>query len=110
MFSFFQIKIYRRKFIAYAIFTLFMGLILSVLTTLVLLQQWLENAQNQAADAFSRVESILQNDAERIESYLQRVYSNNGLVADVRYFLANSAEGYLTGRLQNSLSHRFQRM
>lgn len=102
MFSFFQIKIYRRKFIAYAIFTLFMGLILSVLTTLVLLQQWLENAQNQATDAFSRVESILQNDAERIEAYLQRVYSNNGLVADVRFFLANSAEGYLTGRLQNS--------
>ncbi|MFB8377763.1 sensor histidine kinase [Paenibacillus taichungensis] len=102
MFSFFQIQIYRRKFIAYAIFTLFMGLILSVLTTLVLLQQWLENAQNQAADAFSRVESILQNDAERIEAYLQRVYSNNGLVADVRFFLANSAEGYLTGRLQNS--------
>ncbi|WP_315792520.1 sensor histidine kinase [Paenibacillus sp. BIC5C1] len=102
MFSFFQIQIYRRKFIAYAIFTLFMGLILSVLTTLVLLQQWLENAQNQAADAFSRVESILQNDADRIEAYLQRVYSNNGLVADVRFFLANSAEGYLTGRLQNS--------
>ncbi|MCG7381657.1 histidine kinase [Paenibacillus sp. ACRRY] len=102
MFSFLQIKIYRRKFIAYTIFTLFMGLILSILTSLVLLQQWLENAQNQAADAFSRVESMLQNDSDRIEAYLQRVYSNNGLVTDVRFFLANSAEGYLTARLQNS--------
>lgn len=102
MFSFFQIKIYRRKFIAYTIFTLFMGLILSVFTSLFLLQQWLENAQNQATDDFFRVESRLQNDAERIEAYLQRVYSNNGLVADVRFFLANSAEGYLTSRLQNS--------
>ena len=102
MFSFFQIKIYRRKFIAYAVFTLFMGLLLSLLTTLFLLQQWIEQAQNQAADTFSRVESKLQNESERIESYLQRVYSNHGLAADVRYFLGNSAEGYLTQRLQNS--------
>lgn len=102
MFSFLQIKIYRSKFIAYTAFTLFMSLILSVLTTFILLQQWFENAQDQTSDAFSRVESQLQNDSKRIDAYLQRVYSNSGLVADVRFFLGNSAEGYLTGRLENS--------
>jgi len=102
MFSFFQIKIYRGKFIAFAVFALLMGIGLSALATYLLLEQWLENAKSQAADSFSRVESALQNDSERIDAYLQRVYSNSGLVADVRYFLGNSAEGYLTVRLQNS--------
>jgi two-component system sensor histidine kinase YesM len=102
MFSFFRIKIYREKFFAYAVFVFFMGLSLIALTTFIMLQQWLEDVRNQAAGAFSRVESTLQNDSSRIEAYLQRVYSNGGLVADVRYFLGNSAEGYLTGRLQNS--------
>ncbi|WP_238392664.1 sensor histidine kinase [Paenibacillus antri] len=102
MFSFFQIKIYRGKFIAYTVFVLFMGLGLSALTTFLLLDQWLENARNSAAGSFARVESALQNDAKRIEAYLTRVYSNSGLVADVRFFLGNSAEGYLTGRLRNS--------
>ncbi|WP_217593446.1 sensor histidine kinase [Cohnella sp. GbtcB17] len=102
MFSFFQIQIYRGKFIAFAVIALLIGLGLSALATYVLLVQWLENAKSQAADSFSRVESALQNDSERIDAYLQRVYSNAGLVADVRYFLGNSAEGYLTVRLQNS--------
>ncbi|MFD2331168.1 sensor histidine kinase [Cohnella sp. GCM10020058] len=102
MFSFFQIKIYRGKFIAFAVFALLMGLGLSALATYVLLEQWLENAKSQAADAYARVEGALQNDSDRIDAYLQRVYSNSGLVADVRYFLGNSAEGYLTVRLQNS--------
>ncbi|WP_271754660.1 sensor histidine kinase [Cohnella sp. JJ-181] len=79
-----------------------MGIGLSALATYVLLEQWLENAKSQAADSFSRVESALQNDSERIDAYLQRVYANSGLVADVRYFLGNSAEGYQTARLDNS--------
>lgn len=102
MLSFLQIKIYRGKFIAYTLFVVFIGLVLGVLTYAVLLQQWVENARNEASMAFSQVGNDLQYDADRIEAFMQRVYSNNGLMADVRNFLGNNAEGYLTSRLQDS--------
>ncbi|RED55989.1 sensor histidine kinase [Cohnella lupini] len=104
--SFMQIKIYRGKFIAYAIFVVFIGLALGALTCAVLLDQWLGNARNDADGAFSRVENSLQYDADRIEAFMQRVYSNDGLVSDIRSFLGNNAEGYLTSRLQLSQFNR----
>ncbi|MGM1046763.1 MAG: sensor histidine kinase [Bacillota bacterium] len=67
-----------------------------------LLNQWVGNARIEAANAFSRVENELQYDADRIEAYMQRIYSNTGLMDDARSFLSSSAEGYLTSRLQNS--------
>lgn len=100
--SFLQIKIYRGKFIAYAVFVVFIGLAIGVMTCAVLLDQWIDNHRSETASAFSRVENSLVFDADRIEAYMQRIYSNSGLVADVRYFLGNSAEGYLTRRLQDS--------
>lgn len=102
--SFWQIKIYRGKFIAYTVFVVSIGLTLGALTCAVLLYQWIENARSEAVSAFARIEGELQSDNDRIEAYMQRIYSNNRLMTDVRYFLGNSAEGYLTGRLQNSQS------
>ncbi|MCJ8010829.1 histidine kinase [Paenibacillus sp. KQZ6P-2] len=102
MCSFLQIKIYRGKFIAYTVFVVSIGLAIGALTCVVLLNQWVDNARNEAASAFIRVENAFQYDADRIEAYMQRVYSNSGLMADVRCFLGNSAEGYLTNRLQDS--------
>ncbi|SMF77107.1 Sensor histidine kinase YesM [Paenibacillus uliginis N3/975] len=100
--SFLQIKIYRHKFIAYVIFVVAIGLTLGTLTCAMLLNQWVGNARIEAANAFSRVENELQYDADRIEAYMQRIYSNTGLMDDARSFLSSSAEGYLTSRLQNS--------
>lgn len=100
--SFLQIKIYRHKFIAYVIFVVAIGLTLGTLTCAMLLNQWVGNARIEAANAFSRVENELQYDADRIEAYMQRIYSNPGLMDDARSFLSSSAEGYLTSRLQNS--------
>jgi Predicted signal transduction protein with a C-terminal ATPase domain len=104
--SFMQIKIYRGKFIAYAVFVVFIGLALGALTCAVLLDQWVGNSRNEATGAFSRVENSLQYDADRIEAFMQRVYSNSGLVSDIRSFLGNNAEGYLTSRLQGSQYNR----
>ncbi|AZN38776.1 sensor histidine kinase [Paenibacillus albus] len=104
--SFLQIKIYRGKFIAYSVFVVCIGLALGAITCAVLLDQWIQNSRNEASGAFTRVENTLQNDADRIEAFMQRVYSNSGLIADVRYFLGNSAEGYLTSRLQDSHYNR----
>ncbi|QHW32285.1 sensor histidine kinase [Paenibacillus rhizovicinus] len=104
--SFMQIKIYRGKFIAYAVFVVFIGLTLGALTCAVLLDQWVGNSRNEAAGAFSRVENGLQYDSDRIEAFMQRVYSNSGLVSDIRSFLGNNAEGYLTSRLQSSHYNR----
>ncbi|QHT58556.1 sensor histidine kinase [Paenibacillus lycopersici] len=106
MHSFLQIKIYRGKFIAYAVFVVFIGLTLGAVTCAVLLDQWVGNARNEAAGSFARAESALQYDADRIESFMQRVYSNSGLVTDIRCFLGNNAEGYLTSRLQESHFNR----
>ncbi|WP_219834614.1 sensor histidine kinase [Paenibacillus sp. R14(2021)] len=106
MFTFMQIKIYRGKFIAYAVFVVFIGLALGALTCAVLLDQWVGNSRNEAAGAYARVENALQNDSDRIEAFMQRVYSNSGLVTDIRCFLGNNAEGYLTSRLQNSHYNR----
>lgn len=100
--SFLHIKIYRSKFIAYTVFVVFIALALGALTCAVLLYQWVDNARSEAASAFTRVENTLQYDTNRIEAYMQRVYSNNGLMTDIRSFLGNSAEGYLTNRLQDS--------
>ncbi|MDR0268075.1 histidine kinase [Paenibacillus sp.] len=100
--SFLQIKIYRGKFIAYTVFVVSLGLTLGALTCAILLYQWINNARSEAVSASTRIESELQYDADRIEAYMQRIYSNNRLMTDVRYFLGNGAEGYLTGRLQNS--------
>lgn len=100
--SFFQIKIYRRKFIAYTLFVVIIGLALGIITCAVLLEQWVENARNEAAVAFARVRNDLQYNAERIETYMQRVYSNNSLKDDIQCFLGNRAEEYLTCRLQAS--------
>jgi len=100
--SFLQIKIYRGKFIAYTVCVVSIGLTLGLLTCAILLYQWIENARSEAISAFARIESELQYDADRIEAYMQRLYSNNRLMTDARYFLDNGAEGYLTGRLQNS--------
>ena len=102
--SFWRIKIYRGKFIAYTVFVVSIGLTLGALTCAVLLYQWIENARSEAVSAFARIEGELQSDNDRIEAYMQRIYSNNRLMTDVRYFLGNSAEGYLTGRLKNSQS------
>ncbi|TYP69527.1 sensor histidine kinase [Paenibacillus methanolicus] len=104
--SFMQIKIYRAKFIAYAVFVVFIGVTIGALTCAVLLDQWVENSRNEAAGAFSRAENSLRYDADRIEAFMQRVYSNSGLVSDIRSFLGNNAEGYLTSRLQGSHYNR----
>ncbi|MFB9276647.1 sensor histidine kinase [Cohnella cellulosilytica] len=106
MLSFMRIKIYRGKFVAYAVFVVFIGLALGALTCAVLLDQWIGNSRNDAAGAFSRVENALQYDADRIEAFMQRVYSNNDLVSDIRSFLGNDAEGYLSSRLQGSQFNR----
>ncbi|MFC7680178.1 sensor histidine kinase [Paenibacillus sp. GCM10028914] len=100
--SFLQIKIYRQKFIAYVIFVVAIGLTIGILTSAMLLNQWVGNARIEAANAFARVENELQYDADRIEAYMQRIYSNPGLMDDARSFLSSSAEGYLTSRLKNS--------
>ncbi|KOP65479.1 histidine kinase [Bacillus sp. FJAT-18019] len=100
--SFLQIKIYRSKFIAYTVFVVSLGLALGTLTCAVMLYQWIENVRSDAVSAFARIENELQLDADRIEAYMQRIYSNNRLMTDARYFLGNSAEGYLTSRLQDS--------
>lgn len=101
--SFWQIKIYRNKFIAYTVFVVAIGLVLGLMTCAVLIYQWIEGARNEAVSAFGRVESELQYDTDRIEAYMQRIYSNDRLMTDVRYFLGNTAEGYLTSRLEYSL-------
>ncbi|RED40446.1 sensor histidine kinase [Paenibacillus sp. VMFN-D1] len=101
--SFLQIKIYRHKFIAYVIFVVSIGLTLGTLTCAMLLNQWVGNARIEAANAFSRVENELQYDADRIEAYMQRIYSNPGLLDDARSFASSSAEGYLTSRLDHSI-------
>lgn len=100
--SFWQIKIYRRKFIAYTLFVVSVGLTLGVMTCAVLLYQWIENARSEAVGAFASIETRLQYNADRIEAYMQRIYSNPRLMTDVQCFLGNSAEGYLTSRLKNS--------
>jgi sensor histidine kinase YesM len=102
MSSFLQIKIYRYKFIAYVIFVLAIGLTLGILTCAMLLNQWVGDARLEAANAFAGVENELQYDADRIEAYMQRIYSNHSLMDDARSFLSSSAEGYLTNSLQNS--------
>ncbi|WP_314591097.1 histidine kinase [Paenibacillus terrigena] len=102
MSSFLQIKIYRHKFIAYVIFVVTIGLTLGILTCAMLLNQWVGDARIEAANAFAGVENELQYDADRIEAYMQRIYSNHSLMADARSFLSSSAEGYLTNSLQNS--------
>ncbi|WP_169082513.1 sensor histidine kinase [Paenibacillus sp. PL91] len=102
MSSFLQIKIYRYKFIAYVIFVVTIGLTLGILTCSMLLNQWVGDARLEAANAFAGVENELQYDADRIESYMQRIYSNHSLMDDARSFLSSSAEGYLTNSLQNS--------
>lgn len=100
--SFLQIKIYRGKFIAYTVFVVSIGMAIGLITCAMLLYQWVDNARNEATSAFIRVENAFQYNADRIEAYMQRVYSNSGLMTDVRCFLGHSAEGYLTGRLQES--------
>lgn len=100
--SFFHIKIYRNKFWAYLIFIVTIGLTLGTMTSVILVNQWIGNARIEAANAFSRIENNFQNDADRIEAYMQRLYSNQDLMKDVRYFMSPSVEGYLTKRLENS--------
>ncbi|MDQ6420485.1 histidine kinase [Paenibacillus sp. LHD-117] len=102
MSSFLQIKIYRYKFIAYVVFVVIIGLALGILTCAMLLNQWIGDARLEAANAFAGVENELQYDADRIEAYMQRIYSNHSLMDDARSFLSSSAEGYLTNSLQNS--------
>ncbi|WP_438350843.1 sensor histidine kinase [Paenibacillus sp. FA6] len=102
MSSFLQIKIYRHKFIAYVIFVVTIGLTLGILTCAMLLNQWVGDARIEAANAFAGVENELQYDDDRIQAYMQRIYSNISLMDDVRSFLSSSTEEYLTFRLQNS--------
>lgn len=101
--SFWQIKIYRSKFIAYTVFVVTIGLALGIMTCAILMYQWIESARSEAVSAFARIENELQYDTDRIEGYMQRIYSNDRLMTDVRYFLGNTAEGYLTSRLEYSL-------
>ncbi|OAB42091.1 sensor histidine kinase [Paenibacillus antarcticus] len=100
--SFLQIKIYRHKFISYVVFVMTIGLTLGILTCAMLLNQWVGDARIEAANAFAGVENELQYDADRIEAYMQRIYSNHSLMDDTRSFLSRSVEGYLTSRLHNS--------
>lgn len=100
--SFLRIKIYRGKFIAYAIFVVSIGMAIGLLTCAILFMQWVDNARNRAASDFAGVENTLQHDGDRIEAYMQRIYLNSGLMADLRYFLGSSAEAYFSARLEAS--------
>ncbi|EBK2060200.1 sensor histidine kinase, partial [Salmonella enterica subsp. enterica serovar Typhi] len=85
------------------VFVVTIGLALGIMTCAVLMYQWIESARSEAVSAFARIENELQYDTDRIEGYMQRIYSNDRLMTDVRYFLGNTAEGYLTSRLEYSL-------
>ncbi|MNZ48567.1 Sensor histidine kinase YpdA [compost metagenome] len=100
--TFLRIKIYRSKFWTYVIFILLIGLTLGALTSAIVINQSVGNARIEAANAFSRTENNLQNDADRIEAYMQRIYSNQDLMNDASYFLSPTIDEYLTKRLKNS--------
>lgn len=100
--TFLRIKIYRSKFWSYVIFILLIGLTLGALTSAIVINQSVGNARIEAANAFSRTENNLQNDADRIEAYMQRIYSNQDLMNDASYFLSPTIDDYLTKRLKNS--------
>lgn len=105
MSSLFQIVIYRNKFWAYLGFIVTIGLTLGILTCAILINQWIGSTRIEAANAFSRIENNFQNDADRIEAYMQRIYSNDDLMNDAQYFMSDTMDGYLTNRLKNSSYH-----
>lgn len=102
MSTFLHIKIYRNKFWAYVAFIVTIGLTLGILTCAILINQWIGNTRIEAANAFTRIENNFQNDADRIEAYMQRIYSNHDLMNDAEYFMSSTIDGYLTNRLQHS--------
>lgn len=97
-----SITIYRNKFWAYLIFIVLVGLTLQVLTSAIVINQSLGNARIEAANAFSRIENNFQSDTDRIEAYLQRLYSNQALMKDTQYFMSPTIGQYLTNRLLNN--------
>lgn len=97
-----SITIYRNKFWAYLIFIVLVGLTLQVLTSAIVINQSLGNARIEAANAFSRIENNFQSDTDRIEAYLQRIYSNQALMKDTQYFMSPTIGQYLTNRLLNT--------
>jgi len=102
MTSFLRIIIYRNKFWAYLIFIVLIGLTLQLLTSAIVINQSLGNARIEAANAFSRIENDFQNDTDRIEAYLQRIYSSQALMKDTQYFMSPTIDQYLTNKLLNS--------
>ncbi|UVI28470.1 sensor histidine kinase [Paenibacillus spongiae] len=102
MTTFLRIIIYRNKFWAYLIFIVLIGFTLHVLTSAIVINQSLGNARIEAANAFSRIENNFQNDTDRIEAYIQRIYSNQALMKDTQYFMSPTVGQYLTNRLLNN--------
>ncbi|WP_229750481.1 sensor histidine kinase [Paenibacillus nasutitermitis] len=73
-----------------------------MLTSAIVINQSLGNARIEAANAFSSIESDFQNDTDRIEAYIQRIYSNQALMKDTQYFMSPTIDQYLTKKLLNN--------
>lgn len=104
MAGFWNVKIYRRKFIGYVTFLTVISIMLSAATCVFFVNRWITAAQEEALGAFERTEALLKSTVDKLESYIQRLYTsqNNGLMKDLIRLLDNDAEGYLLSRLSAS--------
>jgi len=97
--TFLQIKVYRRKFLQYALVLLVLCIGLGYLLCGSVIRGRVAANREETVRTFNRMESEIERTTESIERYVLQVYNSSALLQDMLYFMGNDMEGYLSTRL-----------
>ena len=104
MFRFLKNKIYRSYFIRRVFLLTIAAFIVFFFMSEQILSAGIETYHSDVLACHESVQSELSYTVQRIEFFINRIYSDDAILSDFLRYFSNDAEGYLSGRLEEELS------
>ncbi len=101
MFRFFKNKIYRSYFFRRLLLLTIAAVILLFFLSEQILLTGMERYHSGVSACYESVQNKLSYTVQRIEFFINRIYSDDAILSDFLRYFSNSAEGYLSDRLDN---------
>jgi two-component system sensor histidine kinase YesM len=105
MFSFLEIKVYKRKFILYVIVLFILCAVLFYVLYRSTLDTRAGNIRDESLRVFDRIQDNIAANVDDIEDYVLAIYGDKRLVQDMMYLLGSSMEEYMSKRLEVSRTY-----
>lgn len=104
MFRFLKNKIYRSYFVKRVLLLTIAALIIFFFMSEQLLSTSIETYHSDVSACYASVQDKLSYIVQRIEFFINRIYSDDATLADFLRYFGNDAEGYLSDRLEDKPS------